>query len=63
MEDELFPKVGPDRVKLLKWFLSELHNFAELKDAAVRGAPPPPIIFERLKLPQQIIYRRKENLS
>ena len=26
-------------------------------------APPPPIIFERLKLPQQIIYRRKENLS
>ena len=22
----------------------------------------PPIIFERLKLPQQIIYRRKENL-
>ena len=26
------------------------------------GVPPPPIIFERLKLPQQIIYRRKENL-
>ena len=25
--------------------------------------PPPPIIFERLKLLQQIIYRRKENLS
>ena len=25
--------------------------------------PPPPIIFERLKLPQQIIYRLKENLS
>ena len=25
--------------------------------------PPPPIIFENLKLPQQIIYRRKENLS
>ena len=25
--------------------------------------PPPPIILERLKLPQQIIYRRKENLS
>ena len=24
---------------------------------------PPPIIFERLKLSQQIIYRRKENLS
>ena len=33
----------------------------------MRGAPPPPpplpIIFERLKLPQQIIYRRKDNLS
>ena len=25
--------------------------------------PPPSIIFERLKLPQQIIYRRKGNLS
>ena len=25
--------------------------------------PSPPIIFERLKLPQQIIYRRKGNLS
>ena len=29
----------------------------------MRGGPPPPIIFERLTLPQQIIYRRKENLS
>ena len=28
----------------------------------MRGGPPS-IIFERLKLPQQIIYRRKENLS
>ena len=28
-----------------------------------RVAPPPPIIFERLKLPQQIIYHWKENLS
>ena len=28
-----------------------------------RCAVLPPIIFERLKLPQQIIYRRKENLS
>ena len=26
------------------------------------GVAPPPIIFERLKLPQQIIYRRKGNL-
>ena len=32
----------------------------------MRGAPPPPpptIIFERLKLPQQILYCRKVNLS
>ena len=29
----------------------------------MRGGHPPPIIFERLTLPQQIIYRRKENLS
>ena len=27
------------------------------------GVAPPPIILERLKLPQQIIYCRKENLS
>ena len=27
------------------------------------GVPPPPIMFERLKLPQQIIYRRKGNFS
>ena len=27
----------------------------------VRGAPPP-MLFERVKLPQQIIYRRKEHL-
>ena len=27
------------------------------------GGAPPPTIFERLKLPQQIICRRKENLS
>ena len=39
-----------------------VHNFAELKDAAMRGDPPP-IIFERLKLHQQIMYRRKGNLS
>ena len=30
----------------------------------MRRAPtPPPIILERLNLPQQIIYRRKGNLS
>ena len=41
-----------------------IHIFAELKGCGGAGwPPPPPIIFERLKLPQQIIYRRKENLS
>ena len=34
-----------------------------IKGCGGAGWPPPPIIFERLKLPQQIIYRRKENLS
>ena len=29
----------------------------------IKGCDSAPIIFERLKLPQQIIYRRKENLS
>ena len=34
-----------------------------IKGCGGAGWPPPPIIFERLQLPQQIIYRRKENLS
>ena len=38
-------------------FVKDLHNFCRIKGS------PPPIIFERLKLPQQIIYLRKENLS
>ena len=39
-------------------------QFCRIKGCGGAGAPPPPtIIFERLKLPQQIIYRRKENLS
>ena len=41
----------------------KLHNFAEEKDPVVRGSPPPPIILERLKLPQQITYHRKSNVS
>ena len=41
------------------------NNYTYLQNKRMRrcGVPPPPIIFERLKLPQQIIYRRKENLS
>ena len=38
-------------------------QFCRIKGCDGAGWPPPPIIFERLKLPQQIIYRRKENLS
>ena len=38
-------------------------HICRIKGCDGAGCPPPPIIFERLKLPQQIIYRRKENLS
>ena len=40
-------------------------NYTILQNKRMRrcGVAPPPIIFERLKLPQQIIYHRKENLS
>ena len=38
-------------------------QFCRIKGCGGAGWPHPPIIFERLKLPQQIIYRRKRNLS
>ena len=40
-------------------------KYTSLQNKRMRrcGVAPPPIIFERLKLPQQIIYRRKGNLS
>ena len=41
----------------------EITHICRIKGCGGAGWPPPPIIFERLKLPQQIIYRRKENLS
>ena len=39
-------------------------NYTILQNKRMRrcGVAPPPIIFERLKLPQQITYRRKGNL-
>ena len=43
--------------------LGNIQNFCRIKGCGGAGWPLPPIIFERLKLPQQIIYRRKENLS
>ena len=51
------------------WFLGIFNGFSPeytyLQNKRMRrcGVAPPPIIFERLQLPQQIIYRRKENLS
>ena len=39
-----------------------LYTICRIKGCGGAGWPPP-IIFERLKLPQQIIYRRKGNLS
>ena len=40
-------------------------NYTYLQNKRMRrcGVAPTPIIFERLKLPQQIIYGRKDNLS
>ena len=43
--------------------VSTIYTYLRNKRMRRCGVPPPPIIFERLKLPQQIIYRRKENLS
>ena len=42
---------------------SRLYTYLQNKRMRRCGVAPPPIIFERLKLPQQIMYRRKENLS
>ena len=39
------------------------HTISQNKRMRRCGVAPPPIIFERLKLPQQIIYRLKGNLS
>ena len=40
-----------------------LYTYLQNKRMRRCEVAPPPIIFERLKLPQQIIYLRKENLS
>ena len=41
---------------------THITQFCRIKVCGGAGCPPT-IIFERLKLPQQIIYRRKGNLS
>ena len=44
--------------------INELNtHICRIKGLGRCGVAPPPIIFERLKLSLQIIYRRKENLS
>ena len=45
------------------YYLKNITHICGIKGCGGAGWPPPPIIFERLKLPQQIVYRRKENLS
>ena len=40
----------------------DIYTILRLKGCGSVGCPPP-IIFEPLKLPQQVIYRRKGNLS
>ena len=50
-----------------KYELWSMESFDYTQVCRIKGCGgagfPPPIIFERLKLPHQIIYRRKENLS
>ena len=52
-------------VFLPRYDLSFTRKYTYLQNKRMRrcGVAPPPIILEKLKLPQQIIYRRKENLS
>ena len=42
---------------------SQIAQLCRIKGCSGAGFPPPPIIFERLKLPQQIMYHRKGNVS
>ena len=48
---------------VMKSIVHTKYTYLQNKRMRRCGVAPPPIIFERLKLPQQIIYRRKENLS
>ena len=54
---------GPPRTAASFYSENMCTHIYRIKKSGGAGWPPPPIIFERLKLPQQIIYRRKENLS
>ena len=48
---------------LIGYYQKKLHNFTEEKAEVARGAPPPPIIFERQILPPHTICRWKGNLT
>ena len=50
-------------IDIFHFFPKRIYTYLQNKRMWRCGVAPPPIIFERLKLPQQIIYRRKENLS
>ena len=60
-----FHPIHKSRTQILdcmEQLVSDITHICGIKGCGGAGCPPPPIIFERLKLPQQIIYRRKENL-
>ena len=62
--DHIISKIQRLQNKFIRLAL-RLPKYTYLRNKRMRrcGVAPPPIIFERLQLPQQIIYRRKENLS
>ena len=64
VSDNIISKIQRLQNKFIRLAL-HLPKYTYLQNKRMRrcGVAPPPIIFERLKLPQQILYRRKENLS
>ena len=57
------PPALPVTISFLRQWVARDYTYLQNKRMRRCGVAPPSIIFERLKLPQQIIYRRKENLS